>query len=89
VFGTGQTKHVRSNGHLHGPLFSKPGEFAFILGLVELIKSILVFYANSLFPSLISCFCSSESSTLLLRHAASRLSKKAYSISTRSQESWI
>jgi hypothetical protein len=26
VFGTGQTEHVRSNGHLHGPLFPRPGE---------------------------------------------------------------
>ncbi len=25
VFGTEQTKHVRSNGHLHEPLFSKLG----------------------------------------------------------------
>ncbi len=25
VFGTGQTKQVRSNGHLHGPLFPRPG----------------------------------------------------------------
>jgi hypothetical protein len=46
-----------------------------------LIKSILVFYTQSLFPSFNSRFCSPENSMLLLCHAASRLRKRPMALS--------
>jgi hypothetical protein len=66
--------------HVH--LFGGPGETHTHSSLTRISfnahKIHFGVLCKPLFPSFISSFCSSESSTLLPRRAASRLSKKAY-----------